>query len=1004
MNKIKKQLLASSLILGASAFDTQAIAQDVPQAATQTTSTNDQGDDETIVVTGTLIRNPNLQSDAPVNTTNAAEIELQQIDVAEQLLGSLPGVVPSIGSAVNNGNGGASFADLRGLGSNRNVVLLDGVRLAPASTVGQVDLNNIPVALVERVDALTGGATTTYGADAVTGVVNFVTRRDFHGFELQAADSLTQVGDGEHYRVDATLGADLDNGRGNATISLGWQSSQPVIQGDRPIAREALDSFTGGSGGSSTTVPSVFSVAGVGNRQIDPATGTLVPLYAPFNFAPYNLFQTPFDRQNIFATAHYDIADNVEVYARALSSRNTVDTAVAPSGAFGLTVSIPVSNPFLPVAARNTFCAHNDFDPNTPGVQTLTPAQCNAAALATNPSDANYREFTTVLRRRSTEAGPRISDFATSYFDYLIGLRGEVGDNISWDIFASYGESENRQTLDGYVSSSRLRQALHATNPNTCLDPGGGCVPVNVFGPDGSISAAAADFLRVKSYSLNFTSLTQVHATTSGGLGIASPLAHEDINFALGGEYRAYTARQTSDLLAQTPGELGGAGGAAPEINGGYDVYEVFAELAAPLMEDQPFAHDLSAELGYRRSNYETTSGSGFTTDTYKIGMRWAPVEDITFRGNYSRAIRAPSIAEYYTPLTTGLTNLSLDPCQAVYPSGPNPNLANPDFANICLAQGAPSASGIAAPTAGQSNATGGGNPSLHPETADTYTIGLVFRPSFAPHFTATIDYYRIDVADAIAAELPGDAIAACFGTPNASGVYTSVTASTASNAACTVIRRDPTTGELNSDPATTPGLFLPLSNSGQLSTDGLDVSAGWSQDLGFAQLSLDFFGNYTFASTFKASPTSLNRECVGYYSVNCSFTGSLQPQYQWSQRSTLSFDHFDLSLMWRHIAPFQQEPDDILNGNGPAFQGNIPGFGNVNFQRIKAFDYFDLSGRWDVTDKLTITGTIENLLDEAPPNVGSSIGSTTFNSGNTYPSTYDALGRTYAIQARVRF
>lgn len=999
---LRKNLLATSVFLGASALGGAALAQETPTPAEVV-------DEETIVVTGSLIRNPNLERSAPVNVTNAAEIELLQINVAEDLIGDIPGVVPSVGPGVNNGNGGASFADLRGLGPLRNLVLMDGARVTPANFLGAIDLNNVPVALVERVDVLTGGATTTYGADAVTGVVNFVTRRNFEGFELQLGDTVTGENDGEHYRIDAAFGADLDNGRGNVVIGLGLQESTPVTQGDRAVSREALDSFTGGSGGSETAVPSLFSVVGQGNLQITPATGTLGPLFAPFNFAPYNLFQTPFERFNVFAAAHYEITDTIEAYARAIESTNTVRTEVAPSGSFGLTVSIPVSNPFLPVGARNTFCANNDFDPSTVGVQTLTPAQCAAAAAATNPSDPNYREFTTNLRRRSTEVGPRISNFATNFFDYQFGLRGDIaGGEVQWDVFASYGESENRQTLDNYVSSSRMRQALRATNASTCLDPSSGCVPVNVFGADGSISDAAGDFLRVKSYSLNFTSLTQARGTISGSTGVAMPWADEPVNFALGTEYREYTAVQTSDLLSQTPGELGGAGGAAAEVDGGYDVFELIGEMVLPIAQGQAWADDLTLELGFRTSDYNihAPGATGFEAETYKIGLSWAPIEDLALRGNYSRAVRAPNIGEFFGPLNTGLTNLSLDPCQAVYPSGPNPNLANPNFTNICLAQGAPgfALGSIPKPTAGQANATFGGDPNLQPETADTYTIGLIFRPHFAPGLTATLDYYKIEVADAITSQLPGDAVAACFGTPNASGVYASVTAASAANPACTAIGRDPSTGELNSDPATTTGLSLPLSNAGLLNTDGVDLSVNWRTDLGFAELDIGFTGNYTLSSTFQASPTALNRECVGYYSVNCSFTGSLQPEYQWMQRTSLVFERFDVSLLWRHISAFQQEPEDILNGNGPGFQGNIPGFGTVDFQHIDAVDYFDLTGRWEVTDNLTLTGSVANLLNEDPPNVGSSMGSTTFNSGNTYPSTYDALGRRFSLQARLKF
>ncbi|HEU4969565.1 TonB-dependent receptor plug domain-containing protein, partial [Sphingomonas sp.] len=188
-----------------------ALAQDTPQQTAEAAPAADQG---TIVVTGSLITNPNLERSTPVNVTTSEEVELRQTNVAEQLLREVPGVVPSTGSAVNNGNGGASFANLRGLGSNRNLVLLDGVRIAPSNQIGRVDLNNIPLALIERTEVLTGGASTTYGADAVSGVVNFITKKDFTGLELSASEQITERGDGNIFRVDATLGASFDDGRG----------------------------------------------------------------------------------------------------------------------------------------------------------------------------------------------------------------------------------------------------------------------------------------------------------------------------------------------------------------------------------------------------------------------------------------------------------------------------------------------------------------------------------------------------------------------------------------------------------------------------------------------------------------------------------------------------------------------------------------------------------------------------------------------------------------------
>ena len=219
--QFKLSLLGTSLLVGAASLATPAFAQDVAQEQDAPAA-----GETTIVVTGSLISNPNLTRSAPVNVTSADEIELLQSNVAEEILREIPGIVPSVGSAVNNGNGGASFVDLRGLGTNRNLVLIDGGRVVPAGLAGVFDLNNIPLALVERVEVLTGGASTTYGADAISGVVNFVMRRDFAGLEANAGYQITEKGDGGTFRADLTLGANFDDGRGNAVFGIGYQEAR----------------------------------------------------------------------------------------------------------------------------------------------------------------------------------------------------------------------------------------------------------------------------------------------------------------------------------------------------------------------------------------------------------------------------------------------------------------------------------------------------------------------------------------------------------------------------------------------------------------------------------------------------------------------------------------------------------------------------------------------------------------------------------------------------------
>lgn len=1025
--KTTKKTLSGATCLQSLAVAGTAVAMLTSTAAFAQDADEDTAD-QTIVVTGSLIRNPNLEQANPVNVTTSDAIELKQSNTAEEVLREVPGIVPNIGTAVNNGNGGSSYVDLRGLGSNRNIVLLDGNRIVPADLQGRVDLNNIPLALVSRVDALTGAAVTTYGADAITGVVNFVTKKDFAGIDLSLGEQITQQGDGNYMRADLTIGANFDDGRGNAVLSVGYQESDPVYQGDRDFSVFGIDSYTGTLGGSGTTVPSRISgtrplIAGTttpntdgtvlngGTRQVLPSNGSAVGSYSFFNFNPYNIFQTPFKRYNIFAQANYEVSDAVEVYTRGLFSKNTIDTIIAPSGSFNQAVTMNLNNPYMPATLRNQFCAFNTSV--APAYTPLySPAVCAAAATATGPNDPNYRTVTFNLARRAVEVGPRISNYTSTVFDYRVGARGALTSSIDWDLSASYGESDKIQAIKNYTLQSRWRQALLANNTTTCITNTGGCVPVNPFGPAGSISPAAADFLSDDSTTSVKTSLAQVRGVVSGDLGFTSPGASEPIGFALGAEYRNYTARQASDILAKTPGELGGAGGAAPDIFGNYKVYEGYGELVAPLLEDKPGFKSLTLEAGARFSSQKIDGGGTNNDWTYKVGLSWEPFDSVKLRGNYARAVRAPNIGELFSPVSTGLTSLATDPCAGTLVSNPALAVGSPLRA-VCIAQGAPvgTIGSILNPTAAQANSTGGGNINLAPEKATTWTVGAVFQPTFLPGFSLSVDYYNITVTDQIGAPTSGDVIFGCFGS-RVSGAYPSVTAASATDAACTSIRRNPVTGGLDGDPATTLGLPQTLSNQGRLFTEGVDLIANYSRDLGFAKWNSGFVLNYAISQTFNAnvfSATPLDRECVGYYSANCGFTGSMQPAWQWSWRNTFTFGKFDASILWRHISAMQQEPLDVA-GNAPAFTGVFPvGFGyregdTVDFGKIPSYDWFDLTLRFNVNDNLTFTAAVQNLFDKDPPVVGSSIGSTAFNSGNTYPSTYDALGRRFAVSARIKF
>ncbi len=980
----RRALFGSSALVAVAMLATQSASAQEKAAAAEDEAV------EEIVVTGSLIRNPNLQLSSPVNVVSEKEIAARQIGNAEQLLRNLPGVVANIGSAVNNGNGGASFVNLRGLGSQRNLALIDGDRLVPAADGGQFDLNNVPVVLLSSVDVLTGGASTTYGADAVSGVVNFRTKTNFTGFDGRVAYGLTERGDGHQFRADLTMGGEFADGKGNAVLSVGYQKVDPVYQGNRDISLFQISSTNGrAAGGSPTDTPTsfVFANAPAGTPAGAPnpffvqnnsaGNGFVTPNADGFNFAPFNIFQTPFERYNVYAAANYDISDDIEVYARGLFSKNSVTTIIAPSGIFAESLTTNINNPFISPAQRATICAANP---------TL---DCSAGSTATFSIPAVYR--------RTVEVGPRISRFVTTMFDYKAGIRGAITDKINFDLHAAYGQSNNTQTLSGYTLRSRVSQALLADNANTCRTNSLGCVPLNLFGGPGSITPAMVNFIQGTSTVAVDTGLGQVRGLINGDTGLTIPMAANPITFAVGGEYRNYTYRRTPDNLSQVPGELGGGGGAVLPFTGGYDVIEGFAETNIPLVEDKDFFKSLSLELGIRQSRYSVNAPNNpsFSATTWKAGLSWTPVDGFKLRGGYNRAVRAPNINELFAPVVTGLTSLAIDPCAGAAPVG------NANLTAVCIAQGAPAATigTIQNPAAGQAARTFGGNAALLPETADTLTIGAVLTPAFAPGLSITVDYFNVKVNQAITTATPDDVLNACF---------RNLTAASATSAACTGIRRSQVNGRLSGSvnaPAFTFGLPTPLTNLGRIVTSGFDLSAAYTVDVGFAKLSFNLNGTYTIENKFRAAPTSINRECVGQYSVNCGIAGGgIQPEWVHNFRTGLDFGSANVSVLWNHIGGVEYER--ILPR---AFVGTITGSGplvgqRVDFNRIKAFNYFDLAGGFKVMDNLSIDLLVTNLFDQKPPNVGSTVGTTGQNSGNTYPSTYDTLGRRYMVTVGVRF
>jgi iron complex outermembrane receptor protein len=961
---LKERLLRTSVLAGfaaAGAMAAPAMAQDVEQTegAQQAPAQA-----EIIRVTGTRIQAPGVVSNSPITSVGGEEFRLRQSVNVEELIRTLPVAFPAIGPGVNNGQGGGFTVNLRALGSNRNLVLMDGRRIVPFNLAGSVDTNVIPMALLERADFVTGGAAAVYGSDAMSGVVNFVLRNDFEGAELSAQYGVSDVGDAARRRIDATVGGNFDNGRGNAVISVGYTETDELRQGARSFGEFSLNSVTGNRDGSAVAIPALVILPGArsvadggvgltGNQQIDLNTGELRSFYEPFNFNPDNYYQTPQERYQLLGRANYEINNHFDVYLDALYVRSIVETQLASSALFGVNADVPIGNPFIPEGMRQQLCTEFGI------------ADCTVG---------NTETVNMTIGRRFQELGPRLNDFTNTTFQYTIGTRGDLVAGWTYDAYYQYGESRQDQVRGNWGSLSRAQQALGAVSETECIDTSGGCVPLNPFGAEGTVTSEMIDFFNLDSFLGNNVRQDVAHGSITGDLGFASPFATNPVSAAFGYEWRRVEAGTSSDAASQIQGEVLGTGAPTPDRQGTFQLSEFFGEAFVPLVEDRQFFRSLALELGLRKTEFS----SGDETDnywTYKVGGEWSPVDDIRFRAMYQRATRAPSVNELFAPQVSGLSVLATDPCQGSISGA---------LASLCQQTGVPASviGNLPEPRAGQVNVLTGGNPELGPEVADTYTVGFVFSPQALPGFTLAVDWWRIELDDAISSPSVTDIIEQCYSTafnPNLTF-----------NAACALVLRSPSSGNLND--LDSQGVVLALDNIGQNQREGVDISATYQFDLAdlgadpaMGSIALQFNGTVFTDITNQPTPVSTRRDCLGVYSVAC---GGPKPEFKSSTRATWMFGDFDASVLWNYIGPVDAEASGFL----PAFSS------------IEAYHYFDLSGGWNVTDELRLNMTVANIFDKEPPIVGNTIGTTAENSGNTFPQSYDVIGRYFTVGARLRF
>jgi outer membrane receptor protein involved in Fe transport len=976
------------VLIAVMGFGSTALAQDPEEGEAE-----EEVYTEEITVTGTLIPRPTLESLSPVTVMDVEELTYSGVTRIEDLMATLPQAFAQQNSTVANGASGTATVDLRYLGSRRTLVLINGRRMAPgdASFEYAPDLNAIPASLLERVDVLTGGASSVYGSDAVAGVVNFILDTDFEGIrgglqysffnhdndntQVQAMNEALNYdyptghsSDGDGINFNVALGGKFAGGKGHAMAYFDYRNIDEVYKGDRDYLTCAAWGSDDGPvcGGSSTGPLGTFYTGDAGPFTVHTvAEGgdgwSFTDGVSLYNYAPWNMIQRPDEKSNLGAFINYQFNDHVEAFAEVMFMDDRSDAQIAPSGNFYRTEQINCDNPMLSPQQYQIICADQGYVPGDP-----------------DP----YVEL--VFGRRNVEGGPRISDIRHTNFRGVLGIRGDINDDWSYEVYGLHAQNRNLSVDQNDLNKTRVRQALDVIvdpDMDTDGDPtdpanwicrsadarADGCVPWNVF-QEGGVTQDAIDFISIRSILAGTTKTSVVNATFRGdleGYGVKLPSATEGLQVALGAEWREEYLGNDPDqaYLDFTPT---GFGSPTLPVDASFNVKEVFMEGLVPLVQDAPGAQDLSLEVAYRYSDYSTSGG----TDTYKAMLNYAPVPDVKIRGGINRAIRSANAWELFRGRSIALSG-GTDLCDGPTPSG------TPEE---CARTGVDAAMYGTIPQnpANQYNVVIGGFAGLEPETADTSTVGVVVTPRALPGFSAAIDYYDIEIAKAI-------------GYLSFNGVVNNC-AQTGDPMVCDLINRD----RFGTLWLLTDGYVdTSYQNIGTMKNRGVDLNASHMISMGNAGfLTADLAGTYLLENRF--SDPLQDYDCVGYYGFICG-----QPNSEWRHRLRLTWkSNFNavISLAWRFIG--SAETEESSDDEDIGVPGNME-YNRVNgLDKTSAWNYLDLSGTYNFSDSWQLTFGVNNVLDKEPP-LWPDIQDD--NNVNTY-ATYDPLGRFIFTSLRFNF
>lgn len=942
---------APAIVAAALLFPAAAFAQEADDAA----------DNQAIVVTGSRIARPDLDQASPISVISNEVIKFKGSANIENVLNDLPQVTGDTTSASNNPGGGVATVNLRHLGPQRTLVLVNGRRYLSYDTSQIVDLNTVPTALIERVDVVTGGRSAVYGSDAIAGVVNFVLKKDFEGVQLDGNTGLSSRGDGKYWDVSGTAGHNFGDGRGNITAHVGYTKREALFAGARNFSRNAMVDgndgtfFFGGSG----QVPQ--GRVGIGGKAYTFDRSGNASLYNAakdaYNYAPANYLQVPQERFLASVSANYEFSDAFKPYVEAQFVHNKVSNELAPT---------PLSNstPFGTGADAGSLGAirlHAYSPFFSPSTQALLAAQDTDGDGYVNATSYGFRTLGIGARHELDDR---------KAYRFVAGATGDLGGGWNYDAYYMRAHTKNVQSQSGNVNLTNFLSAITTgfKDPVTgaisglpnggalvCANGAAGCVPANMFGL-GNLSTDAANYLSVDAVNREkYTSQVASLAITNSSI---ADLGAGGIGVAFGAEYRKEKGSTNPDAILAT-GNVGGFNPQAPTV-GAYHVFELFAETNVPLLADKPGVEKLELNGAARYSDYSNAVGSVFT---WSAGLMYEPVKGLSFRGQYQRAIRGPSVYELYLGQTVSFDGAN-DPCATAAAASAG------KLHDLCLAGGVPAAR-LGDATLADSNTVNpptviNGNSSLREEKSKTWTIGAVLAPTILRGFSATVDLYNIDITGYISRLGQNNLFQACY-------VY-------GLSDYCGGLSRN-STGEVERIVDTNL-------NSGGLKTRGVDATVSYTVPLGGGDTKLKFDLMGTRLIKWNFTPimgVPLVNHCAGRFGNSC---GNPTPKWKHVFRTTLASGPFIGSVAWRYVGSVRD--DDSAT--------------TYYLEKAKAQNYFDASLAVTVDKRFTISGGVNNMFDKKPP-----LGASTQNGGNveqsnTYPAVYDVMGRYMFIGASVKF